>query len=76
MGFQFTKHPKYYIFLETLGKIQFNGDDPDHYEHHQEGHNDQKYPPSTGRLLKTIFLQIPYVTYIFGNLRQNAVQWR
>ena len=66
----------YPIFLETLDKMGFNGDDPNHHDHHQEGQNDQEHPPSTGRFLMTISPQIPYVTYIFGNLRQNAVQWR
>ena len=65
----------YPIFLETIGKMQFNGDDPNHYEHYQEGHNNQKYPPSTGRLLNTIFPQIPHISYIFGDLRQTVVQW-
>ena len=66
----------YLIFLKTLGNMQFNGDDPNHHDHHQEGQDDQEHPPSTGRLLMTISPQIPHVSYIFGNLRQNAVQWR
>ena len=56
--------------------MQFNGDDPNHHDHHQEGQDDQEHPPSTGRFFMFIFPQIPYVSYIFGNLRQNVVQWR
>ena len=55
MGLQFTKHPKYYIFLETSGKIQFDEDDPNHHDHHQEPQEDGGRPPSTGRFLTTIF---------------------
>ena len=64
----------YLIFLKTLGNMQFNGDDPNHHDHHQEGQDDQEHPPSTGRLLMTISPQIPHVSYIFGNLRHNAFQ--
>ena len=73
MGLQFTKHPKYYIFLETSGKIQFNEDDPNHHDHHQESQEDGGCPPSTGRFLTSIFHLTPQVLYIFGNLRQNPV---
>ena len=66
----------YHIFLETLGKMQFNGDCPNHHDHSQEGQDDHEPPRSTGRLLLTIPPQIPHISYIFGNLRQNAVQWR
>ena len=66
----------YHIFLETLGKMEFNGDDLNHHDHHQEGQDDQEHPPSTGRFLRNISPQMPHVSYIFGNLRQNAVQWR
>ena len=31
-----TKHHKYYIFLETSGKIKFNEDDSQHHDHHQQ----------------------------------------
>ena len=47
-------HPKYYIFMETSGKIQFNEDDPNHHDHHQEPQEDGGRPPSTGRFLTTI----------------------
>ena len=57
------------IFLETLGKMQFNGDDLNNHDHHQEGQDDEEHPPSTGRFLMTIIPQIPHVSYIFGNLR-------
>ena len=60
--------------LETLGKIQFNEVDPNHYDHHQEPHEGGGCPPSMGRFLKTIFYLTPQVLYIFGNLRQNPVQ--
>ena len=66
----------YPIFLETLDKMGFNGDDPNHHDHHQEGQNDQECPSSTGKFLITISPQIPHVSYIFGNLRQKSVQWR
>ncbi len=35
-----TKHPKYYIFLATSGKIQFNEDDPNYHDHHQDHHQE------------------------------------
>ena len=65
MGLQFTKHPKYYIFLETSVKIQFNEDDPNHYYHLQEPHEDGGRPPSTGRFLTTILDLTHQVSYIF-----------
>ena len=68
--------PHVSYILETLGKMLFNGDDPNYHDNHQECQDDQEYPPSTGRFLMTISPQIPHVSYIFGNLRQNAVQWR
>ena len=64
----------YPIILETLGKMLFNRDDSNHHNHHQEDQDNQEHPP--GSFLMTIFPQIPYVSYIFGNLRQNVVQWR
>ena len=36
-----TKDPMYHIFLETLGNIQVNGDDPIHQDHDQEDQDDQ-----------------------------------
>ena len=66
----------YPIFLETIGKMQFTGDDPNHHDHYQKGQDHQEYSPSTGRFLMTISSQISHVSYIFGNLRQNGVQWR
>ena len=45
----------YWIFLEILGKIQFNGDDPSHHDHHQEDQDNQECPLSTGRFLMIIF---------------------
>ena len=66
----------YPIFLETLGEIQFNGGDPKYHDHHQECQDDQECPPSTGRFLMTISPPRPHVSYIFGNLGQNPVQWR
>ena len=41
--------------LETLGKIQFNEVDPNHYDHHQEPHEGGGCPPSMGRFLTTFF---------------------
>ena len=66
----------YPIFLETLGKMEFNGDDPNHHDHHQEGQDDQEHPTSTGSFLMTIFPQIPHVSYIFGNIKQTVFQWK
>ena len=43
------------MFLETSGKIQFNEDDPNHYDHLQEPQENQGLPPSMGRFLITIF---------------------
>ena len=68
--------PMYPIFLETLGEIQFNGGDAKHHDHHQECQDDQECHPSTGRFLMTIFPHRHHVSYIFGNLGQNPVQWR
>ena len=39
------KHPKYYIYLETSGKIQLNEDDPNHRDIHHEPQDDGGYPP-------------------------------
>ena len=58
----------YPIFLESLGKIQFNGNDPNHYDHYQEGQDCQEHPPTTGRFLMTISPQVLHISYIFGNL--------
>ena len=63
-----------HIFSETLGKIQFNEGDLSHPDPHQECQDDQECPPSPGRFLMTIFQLTPYVSYIFGNLRQNTIQ--
>jgi len=52
----------YPIFLESLGKIQFNGDDPNHHDHHQEGQDDLEHLPSTGKFFMTISPQIPHVS--------------
>ena len=43
-GYFLSQDPMYYIFLETLGKIQFNDNDPSNDDHHQEGQNDQECP--------------------------------
>ena len=40
------------IILETLGNIQFNGDDLSNLDHHQEGQDDQE---SSRRFLMIIF---------------------
>ena len=55
MGLQFTKHPKYYIFFETSGKIQFNEDDTNHHDLHQEPQDDGGCPPSMVMFLTTIY---------------------
>ena len=44
-----------FTFLETLGKVQFNDNDSSHHDPHQEGQDDQKYPPSSRRFLMVIF---------------------
>ena len=62
------------IFLETSGKIQFNEDDPYHYDHYQDPLDDTGHPPSMGRFLTTIFQFTPQVLYILRNFRQNPVQ--
>ena len=52
----------YYIFLETLGKIQFNGVVIKHHDHNHEDNNDQDDQddqvchPSSGRFLMTFFV--------------------
>ena len=61
----------YFIFLEILGKIKLNDDDPSHCDLHQEDHNLHEYPPGTGMFLMIIFLHKTPLSYIFGNLRQN-----
>ena len=37
--------PKYHIFLETSGKVQFNEDDPNYHDYHQEPLEDEWHPP-------------------------------
>ena len=59
-----TKHPKYYIFLETSGKIQFNEDDPNSHDHHKELMKDGGNPPSLRRFRTTILHEYPK-NYIF-----------
>ena len=39
-------YPKYYIILETSGKIQFNEDYHKYHDHHQESQDDGWCPPS------------------------------
>ena len=56
--------------METSYKIQFSEDDPNHHDHHQEPHENEGHPPSTGMFLTTIFHLKTQVLYIFGNLRQ------
>ena len=46
--------PMYYIFLETLGKIQFNDNDYSHHDPHQEHQEDKECPPSSRRFLMAI----------------------
>ena len=65
-----TLEPMYPIFLETLGKTQFNRDDPKHYDHHLECPDDKECPTSTDWFLMTIFPHRPHVSYILGNLGQ------
>ena len=56
----------YYTFLETLGKIQFNYNDSRHHDPHQEGQEDQEYPPSSRRFLMVIFpLKTPCVLHFW-----------
>ena len=45
-GYFPSQDPMYYIFLETLGKIQFNDNDSSHCDPCQEGQEDQECPPS------------------------------
>ena len=51
----FTLHPKYYKFLEISGKIHFNEDDSNHYDHHHEPQDDGGCPPSLGRFLTYLY---------------------
>ena len=46
-----SQDPMYYIFLETLGKIQFNDSASSHHDLHLEGVEDQECPPSSRRFL-------------------------
>ena len=62
----------YWIFLEILGKIQFNGDDPSPHDHHQEDQDNQECPLSTGRFL----IIFPLNSYIFGKCWKNSVKWK
>ena len=50
-GYFLSQDPMYYIFLETLGKIQFNDNDSSHHDPHQEGQDDQECPPSSKKFL-------------------------
>ena len=50
-----SKDPVYYIFLETLDKIQFNDNDYSLHDPHPEGQEDQEYPPSSSRFLIATF---------------------
>ena len=53
-------------FSETLGKIQFNGDNLKHHYNNQEGQGDQEYPPSTGRFLVATFAPMtPCIIYFW-----------
>ena len=54
-GYFLSQDPMYYIFLEALGKIQFNDNDSSHHDPHQEGQEDQECPPSSRRFLMVIF---------------------
>jgi len=48
----------YYIFLESLDKIQTNRDDSRHHDCHQEGQDDQEHSLRTGRFfVYPIFLE-------------------
>ena len=42
----YIKYPKFYIFLETSGKIQLNKDDTNHHDTHKEPQDDGGCPPS------------------------------
>ena len=53
------QHHKCYIFLETSVKIKFNGDDPNHHDHHQEPQEYGGCHPSMRRFLTTIFHLTP-----------------
>ena len=63
-----------HIFLESLGKIEFNEDDPGHHDHHQEGQDNQECPPSTGRFFMTIFItyhMYPIFSETLGKIKFN-----
>ena len=54
-GYFLSQDPMYYIFMETLGKIQFNDNDSSHHDPHQEGQEDQECPPSSRRFLMATY---------------------
>ena len=67
--------PMCHIFLETLGKIQYIGDDFRYHGRHQDDQEAQEHPPSTRVFLMAPLHYLPYVSYISGNLGQNPVHW-
>ena len=70
--------PMYHIFLETSGQIQLNGGDTRYLDCHQvsqDDQEDQECPPSTRMFLMAFFATNTHVSYIYGNLRSNPVDW-
>ena len=68
--------PTYYIFLETSGQIQLTGGNSRYHDHHQEDQEcGQECPPSMGMSLVALIATNTHVSYIFGILKQNVVDW-
>ena len=64
------------ISININTNFRLSEDDPRHEDHYQGPQEEGGHPPSMWRFPTTIFHLTPKVLYIFGNLRQNQVQWR
>ena len=43
-----SEDPMYYVFLETLDKIQFSDNNSSHHDPHQEGHSRKNWDRNLG----------------------------